>query len=247
MAQMLSDSSSDGGGRFDSTVSSMLIAASDPASPKQQQALARFYLSYWKPFYVFVRKKGRPREEARDLTQGFFVHLLERQILAKVTREGGKFRSFLLTVLNHYLENERARQMAQKRGGGMPDIPIEEVESHCQKELADQSTPEALFDRKWAQAVLEQVLLRLRTEYARAGKAKLFDCLQGCLPGAPKKLSYEEASQALGMKIEAVRMAAHRLRRRYGELLRQEIATPGMKPEAIDEELHCLLTILGGL
>ncbi len=246
MPQAGSDSSSDGAGGFQRTVwDDVLILAGVPGSPDYHQASERFCRDYREPVYWFVRKRGHPREEAEDLTQDFFAWLLEEPVLAHVKREGGKFRSFLVTVLKNFLAREREKWRAGKRAGGKVHIPFEEAtETRYLNGMTDHETPETAFDRKWVEGVLEQVLARLGAEYEAKGNGKLFECLKGRLSGGQTEVPYEEASQVLGMKIEAVWEAAHRLKRRYGVLLRQAIATPGMKPEEIDEELHYLMRLL---
>ena len=235
-----------GAGRFDATAwGDILILAGDPRSPDYPPAGERFCQTYREPVYWFVRRKDHLREEAEDLTQDFFAWLFGEQILAHVTLEGGKFRSFLVTVLKNFLVSEWKRWRAGKRAGGKVHIPFDDAtETRYLNGLIDQETPEAAFDRRWVEGLLEQVLARLGAEYAAKENGKLFECLKGRFPGGQKEVSYEEASQILGMKIEAVREAAHRLKCRYGELLRQAVAAPGMTPGQIDEELHYLMTLL---
>jgi RNA polymerase sigma factor (sigma-70 family) len=245
VANAASDSSCGGDGYWDKTHWSVILAVEDPRSPNHQQAREQFARAYWRPVYKFVRKKGHSREEAQDLTQEFFMQLLENGVLAGVTREGGKFRSVILKYLTNFLTSEWKRERTQKRGGGQTHIPFEEInEAACQKELADQETPEALFDRNQAQAVVDQVLLHLRAEYVAEGNGRLYDCLQGFLPGGQEEISQEEAARRLHMSIEAVRVALHRMRERARKLLCREVAAPGMKSEEVDAELKYLLSAL---
>ncbi len=241
-----SDSTTAPADRFHGTVwDDVLILAGDPAAPGYPQASERFCQTYRDPVYWFVRRKGHLREEAEDLTQDFFAWLFEARVLADVTRNGGKFRSFLVTVLKNFLAHEREKWRAGKRAGGKVHISFDDTtETRYLSGLTDQETPEALFDRKYVQGILEQVFTRLAAEYAARGSGELFGCLKGCLSGDPKEVSYQEATHALGMTIEAVWEAAHRLRRRYGVLLRQAVAAPSMTPEEIDEELHYLINLL---
>ena len=226
---------------------SVILAAGDVAAPENEAALARFCQAYWYPLYVFARGSGHPREEAQDLAQEFFARLLDKNLLAGVTRDGGKFRSYLLTVFKNFVANEWNRQCAQKRGGGKPVISIDDTaEVRYLHELADHTTPESLYDRQWALTVQDQVHARLQEEYRASGKQEVFAALQGCLPGAHRDLSHADAAKTLGLTDEAVRVAIHRLRRRYGELLRQEIATAGTKREDIDEEIRYLMSVLLG-
>jgi RNA polymerase sigma factor (sigma-70 family) len=246
MERAASNSPGGGDGYWEKTVWTVILAVEDPRSPNHQQAREQFAGAYWRPIYEYVRKRGRSREEAQDLTQEFFWHLLERKVLAGLTREGGKFRSFLLKNLTNFMASQWNWKQAKKRPGGKVHIPFDEFsEASYEKDLADQETPETSYDRKYAGAVVEQVLSHLKAEYVTADKGGLFDCLKGFLPGAQQGLSYEEVSRALDMEIEAVRMAVCRLRKRCGELLRREVAAPGMKPQEIDEELRYLMNLLG--
>ncbi len=240
-----SDSSDGGDGGFDKTHWTVILTVGDPQAPGYREACDQFCRTYWRPVYWYVLKKGRTREEAEDLTQEFFAWLLEERVLDAVTREGAKFRSYLVTVLKNFLANRLQKGPAKKRGGGAVHIPFDEItEAHCQKELADPETPESIFVRKWAQAVLDAVLHHLRAEFEAEGKQEHFECLKGRLSGSLKEVSYADASRILGMKIEAVREAAHRLRQRFKELLRREVATPGISAEAIDEEIRYLMAAL---
>jgi RNA polymerase sigma factor (sigma-70 family) len=230
---------------FQTTHWSVILSAGDLASANNRQALSQFCQAYWEPVYAYVRRRGKRPEDAEDLTQDFFAWFLENEVLSKVRRQGGKFRSYLLTVLPHFLANEWNRDNAQKRGGGKMIVAFdEEVEARYQKGLSEDATPEELFDRKWAFSVLDQVRKRLREEYCAKGQGQLYDVLQGFLPGAEQQAPYEGASQALGMTEEAVRMAVHRLRRRWGKFLREEVAARGTKPEEVDEEIRYLLDIM---
>jgi RNA polymerase sigma-70 factor (ECF subfamily) len=223
-----------------------VLAAGRKDDPESAAALQRLCAAYWCPLYAFIRRRGYSAEEAEDLTQEFFARLLEKDLLAGVTREGGRFRSFLLTVLKRFLANEWNREHAQKRSGGKPLLPIDDTaEMRYQRELTEQATPETLFERQWAAAVLDQVLVRLRDEYTAAGKKALFEQLQSCLPGAQSEIPYAQIAAAFGMKESAVRMAASRLRRRYGALLRAEIAVTVSKPEEINEEIGYLIGLVG--
>jgi RNA polymerase sigma-70 factor (ECF subfamily) len=231
---------------FQSTHWTVVLAAGLKDNPESSAALQKLCTAYWRPLYAFIRRRGYTVEESEDLTQEFFARLLEKELLADVTREGGRFRSFLLTVLKRFLANEWNREYAQKRSGGKPIFPIDDTaEARYQRELTEQATPETLFERQWAAAVLDQVLVRLRDDYAAAGKQALFEQLQSCLPGAQSEISYAQIAATFGMNESAVRMAAHRLRRRYGELLRAEIAVTVSSPEEIDEEIRYLIALVG--
>jgi len=231
---------------FQTTHWTVVLTAGLKDGPESSAALQKLCSAYWHPLYAFIRRRGHSVEEAEDLTQDFFARLLEKEILAGVTREGGKFRSYLLTVLKRFLANEWNREHAQKRRGGKPLLSIDDTaEVRYQRELTEHSTPETLFERQWASTVLDQVLIRLRDEYTVAGKQALFEKLQHCLPGAHSEIRYSELAVAFGMKEAGVRMAAHRLRHRYGELLRAEIAVTVSSPAEIDEEIRYLIGLIG--
>ncbi len=179
------------------------------------------------------------------MTQEFFARLLDKQALARIQREGGKFRSFLLKALNHFLVNEWERHRAQKRDERRVAFSLDELdlEGRFQAEPADEAAPESLFDRQWAATVLEQVMKRLRDEYAAAGKAELFRRLQPCLTGAERMLPYAQLATPLGLTESAVKMAVHRLRKRYGELVRAEIVHTVATPREAEEEIRYLIAI----
>ena len=176
---------SSGNAAFSATQWSVVLAAGGADSPRASEALIQLCRRYWTPLYVFVRRQGYTVHDAQDLTQGFFARLLEKQDLAAVNRTKGKFRSFLLAGMKHFLANERDRAQAQKRGGGIALISIDdgEAERRYRDEPAEQITAEQLFDRRWALTLLDQVLARLREEMANTGKAAQFDALKFCLTG----------------------------------------------------------------
>lgn len=200
---------------------------------------------YWYPLYAFIRRRGHSAHEAEDLTQEFFLRFLAAQSLAAVSPEKGKFRSFLLASVQHFLANESDRNRALKRGGGQTPIALDALQADARYRLepADQLTPERLFERRWALTVLEQVLARLDREMAAAGKADLFAALKGFLVGGSQE-TYAEAAQRLGQSVGAVKVAVHRLRRRYRQLLRDEIANTVDDPALIEEEIQYLLRCL---
>ena len=231
---------------FQTTHWTVVLAAGLKDSPESSSALQKLCSAYWYPLYAFIRRRGYTVEEAEYLTQEFFARLLEKELLADVTREGGRFRSFLLTLLKRFLANEWNREHAQKRSGGKPLFSIDDAaEARYERELTERATPDTLFERQWAAAVLDQVLVRLRDEYTAGGKKSLFEQLQHCLPGAQGELPYARVAASFGMKESAVRMAASRLRRRYGALLRAEIAVTVSKPEEINEEIGYLIGLVG--
>jgi len=230
---------------FTTTHWSVVLAAGEGDSPQTDAALEQLCRTYWYPLYAYVRRRGYRPEDAQDLTQEFFAHLLEKQAFGRLEREGGKFRSFLLTALNHFLANEWARRNAQKRGAGKVRFSLDELEPETRYrfEPTDDVTPETFFERRWAATLLEQVMNRLRDEYVREGKAELFQRLQPCLTGAEQMLPYVELATLLGMTENAVKMAVYRLRRRYGELLRAEIVHTVASPQEVEEEIHHLIAI----
>jgi RNA polymerase sigma factor (sigma-70 family) len=227
----------------------VLSAAGDPAGSEARRALSELCGAYWFPLYAFVRRQGCGAVEAEDLTQEFFARLLEKNYLAAVDPAKGRFRSFLLVAMRHFLLNEWAKARAVKRGGGRRLLALDalDAEARYAAEPPDDLTPERLYERRWALAVLEGVLDRLRTEYSRAGKADLFETLKGCLTAEAAAPTHAEAARRLGMTEAAVRVAAHRLRRRYRDLLREEIAQTVADPRdaaEIEDEIGYLLRCL---
>jgi RNA polymerase sigma factor (sigma-70 family) len=230
---------------FTTTHWSVVLAAGEGDSPQADAALEQLCRTYWYPLYAYVRRRGYRPEDAQDLTQEFFAHVLEKRVFGQLEREGGKFRSFLLTALNHFLANEWARRNTQKRGAGKVPFSLEELELETRYQFApaDEVTPETFFERRWAATLLEQVIKQLRNEYAREGKAELFQRLQPCLTGAEATLPYAELGAQLGMTENAVKMAVYRLRKHYGERLRAEIVSTVASAQEVEEEIHHLIAI----
>jgi len=210
-------------------------------------ALARLCSTYWRPLYAFVRRQGMPPHEAEDMTQGFFEHFLERDALRNVSPASGKFRSFLLACLKHFLANQRERAQAQRRGGGQRLISLDGSSGETQYllEPADTLSPDALFERRWAFAVLEQALSRLREEYVCRNQGELFEALKGFLPGGEGELSRPEVAARQGISAGALDVAIHRLRQRFGTCLRVEVSQTVSSNEQVDEELRHLISVLG--
>jgi RNA polymerase sigma-70 factor (ECF subfamily) len=236
-----------GGARsFATTHWSLVVAAAHDSRPAAKAALATLCETYWYPLYCYVRRRGHLAEEAQDLTQEFFATLLEKHTLRVADRERGRFRSFLLASLNHFLANEWRRQSAKKRGGGrLPlslDLPA--GESRYAQEPSHDLTPEKIYERRWAMVLLEKALSALREEYAAAGKGKLFERLAVFLGGATS-VPYEEVAHELGTTDGAVKVAVHRLRRRCRDLLRAEVAQTVVEPADVDEELRHLMAAAG--
>ena len=193
-------------------------------SPAAQEALENLCRTYWRPVYSFVRRQGLGPEEAEDVTQGFFAHLLERKRLSVVRKEKGRLRSFLLGALNYFMADERRRATAIKRGRGQRLIPLEELraDERIDMEPADPVTAEMIYERRWALTILEHVLSRLKDEYRAVGNAALFDSLKQLLPDEPGSPSQADIAAQLGMTENALRQAFYRFRQRYQSLLRED-------------------------
>jgi RNA polymerase sigma-70 factor (ECF subfamily) len=228
--------------QFASTRWSLVMAAGQRDSPESEAALASLCRLYWYPLYAYARRRLPHLEDAQDLTQEFFARLLEKDCLRQADRQRGRFRSFLLTAFQHFLANEQERAHAQKRGGGrkMLSLDFPSGERRYQNEPSHEATAETLYERGWALTLLEQALARLREEQIAAGKERLFECLKGTLTGEDTPRPYAELARELGMSGEAIKVTVHRLRRRYGELLRAEIAQTVTTPEEIESELRDL-------
>ncbi|MBL9140000.1 MAG: RNA polymerase sigma factor [Verrucomicrobiales bacterium] len=237
------------GAGFHTTHWSVVLAVRDQNNPLAHQALSALCEAYWYPLYAFVRRQGKSPGDAEDLTQSFFARLLEKKVLDTVNPEGGRFRSFLLSSLKNFLANEWDRVKAQKRGGDKVILSLDEelAESRYEVEPADSATPESLFEKRWAMTLLDQVLVQLRREFVAGEKADHFDALKAFLSSPdPKECSYAEAAGRTGLKEATVRVAVHRLRRRYGELLRAEIANTVASPDDVEDELRHLVRVLAG-
>ncbi len=228
--------------RFLTTHWSVVLAAADRSSAGCEDALATLCGVYWYPAYAFIRRQGALPDEAEDLTQEFFARLLEKDYLEGVGPEKGRFRSFLLVCLTRFLSNERDRARAAKRGGGRRPLSIDfdGAEGRYRLEPAHQLTPQRIFDQRWALTLLEQVLDRLERDLAASGKAGLFDHLKVYLVAEQNAPPYAEVARKLGMSEGAVKVAVHRLRQRYGRLLRAEVARTVASPEDVDEEIQQL-------
>jgi RNA polymerase sigma factor (sigma-70 family) len=232
---------------FRTTHWSVVVAAGWDQSAQGTAALETLCRAYWFPLYCFVRRKGYDAHTAQDLTQTFFEKLLEKEYLRQVQAGRGRFRNFLLAALNHFLANEWDRLQAKKRGGGHQFISFEEVavEERYSLEPVEAVTPERLFEQRWAEALLERVLARLGDEYGNSGKPERFAALKLFLIEDGPENSQAEIAQQLNMSISAVKSAVHRLRQRYGELLREEIGQTVAFSDEIDGELRHLFQALG--
>lgn len=236
---------------FPVTQWTLLVAGCRAADPEERRrAMEELCRAYWYPLYVFARRQGGTREDAEDLTQGFFQYLLEKNLIASASQELGKLRTFLLTIFQRFIGDVRARDRALKRGGGVAPIPLDlrEGEERYAHEPADPLTSEALYDRSWAMSLLAKALDDLGHAEARAGRAAPFAVLEPFLNAAAvADGNYETAAHALGMNGDAVRKAVSRLRHRFRDALRQQIAATLHDPDdgQVDEELMALRVALG--
>lgn len=229
---------------FATTHWTVVLAAGRRHTPESAVALDELCRTYWYPLYAYVRRHGHSREDAEDLTQAFFARLLEKNYFEKLRREQGKFRAFLLAGLKHFLVNEWVRARRQKRGGGAVVLPLDwhYADERYQIEPADQLSPDRLYDRAWAVTLLERVIGRLRDEVKARGDEKLFEELKPFLMLGKGAIPYETAAAALGLTEGATRVATHRLRRRYRELLRDEVAHTLSDPAQMEEEMRALFS-----
>jgi RNA polymerase sigma factor (sigma-70 family) len=233
-------------GHFPTTRWSRVVAAKDLAAPEAREALATLCEAYWYPIYAYVRRQGHTPEAAQDLTQEFFAYVLERDLFAKADPARGRFRTFLRTVCERQLASHRDRENARKRGGGRSvlSIDVRDAEGRYTREPAHDLTAERIFDRSWALTLLVRVLNGLRREYDNAGRAATFEELQAVLTRSPESASYATIAGRLGSSEGAVKVAVHRLRRRYAMLLRQEIAATVDGPDEVDDEIRSLFAAL---
>jgi RNA polymerase sigma factor (sigma-70 family) len=231
---------------FPSTDWSLVRSIRRRVMPQPDAAVAELCTIYWYPVYAYLRRRGHRADEAEDLTQSFFAHVLSRDLLNRAQPERGRLRSYLLACLANFVANERERAVALKRGG--PACPrLGAADAQYSAEPADHATPERLYERRWAMAVLERVLDDLRGNYVRAGKGDLFDALKDQLIGDTDDASYRRVAQTLGISEGALRVTAHRLRRRYRERLRDEIARTVTGPEEdVRDEMRYLFNATRG-
>jgi RNA polymerase sigma factor (sigma-70 family) len=233
---------------FTSTHWSVILRAQDTSSPLAAAALEKLCRAYWYPLYVFVRRQGEDEESAKDLTQGFFSRLLEKRYLAQVQREKGKFRSFLLTAFKHFLSDEWDKARAQKRGGGQALVSLDDsrCEDRYRLEPVDNMDAEKLFERRWALTLLEQARARLKDEYLESGKSSLYERLEVFEAGDRNAPPYAEVAAELGLTESGVKSAVFRLRQRYRELIREEVAHTVGEPEEVDREIRYLISVISG-
>jgi RNA polymerase sigma-70 factor (ECF subfamily) len=231
---------------FPTTRWTLIVAAGRDSSPGGPEALADLCARYWKPLYAFARRDGHTGDQAQDLTQAFFARFLEKHDVRSADPARGRFRSFMLTSFKHFLANARDRDRAQKRGGGRNLLPIDldTAESWYVHEPADTLTPDAIFEQRWALDLIDRVKAQLAAERANAGGQATFERLQGFLLGEPDAGRYEDAARELGRSAVALRVTVHRMRRRFRELLRVEIAATVADDSEIDAEIRHLIDVL---
>lgn len=231
---------------FVTTRWTVVLSAGQKTSPQSEKALAELCQQYWYPLYAYVRRQGKSKEDAEDLVQAFFARFLEKNYLAGLRAERGKFRAFLLVSLKHFLANEWDKANRQKRGGGIEHLSLDwqSADERYHLDPPDPGSPDRSFDRAWALALLEQVILRLQQESEAEGKGPLFQQAKGYLMVGEQAIPYADAAGALQMDEGAVRVAVHRLRKRYRELLREEITQTLDNPADVAEELRSLLAAL---
>ncbi len=232
---------------FVTTHWSVVLTAAHSDTTQARDALAKLCQTYWHPLYTYVRRRGYSPEDGEDLTQSFFAALLERKAVSTVNPDKGRFRSFLLASLNHFLSDEWDKARAQKRGGGkVVSFDTETAELWLDQVPSQNLTPEKAFELRWAITLLEQVYRKLEEEHRQQRKAEWFAVLRNTLAGPGNSAPYAELGQRLGLNEGAVKVAVHRLRQRFREAVRAEIAQTVDTPAEVDEELRCLMAALGG-
>ena len=233
---------------FATTHWSVVLSAGQPESPEAAQALEKLCRTYWYPLYTYVRRRGRSPEDSQDLTQAFFGHLLRQDFLRGVGPEKGRFRSFLLACLKHFLSDERDRTQAAKRGRGQPPISLDAdlAERRYREEPVDGLTPEIAYERRWAATLLGRAQTRLAGEYAAAGKTDQLHRLQEFPLGERGESSFRDCAVRLGLSESALKSAVHRMRRRYRELVREEVAHTVNDPAEVEAEIRHLIAVVSG-
>jgi RNA polymerase sigma-70 factor (ECF subfamily) len=231
---------------FATTHWSVVLAAAEQETPAAAAALERLCSTYWYPQYAYIRRQGYDVADAQDLTQSFFAHILSRAFLKRASRDKGKFRSFILGSLKFFLVDELAKLQAKKRGGGrtMVFLDANSAEARYRLEPVDLMDPEKLFERRWAITLLDRVLERLEAEFVEAGKSRVFERLREFLLGDRGAATYAAVAAALGMTEGAVKVAVHRLRQRYRELFREEIAQTVGDPAEIEDEMRHVFAVI---
>lgn len=231
---------------FATTRWTMVIHAGGPVGETAATALEELCRIYWYPLYAYIRRHGYNKEDAEDLTQGFFAHLLDKHAFSALNANQGKFRAFLLACLKNYLANEYDRSRSAKRGGNVIHLSLDWEYKAASYDIRDNSakTPDQEFDREWALALLRQVLIRLRQEWADKEKTAFFDAVKDLLAIEGSDTNYGELAATLGMDAGHLRVSVHRMRKRYRELLKHEIAHTLSDPQLVDEEMATLAAVL---
>jgi RNA polymerase sigma factor (sigma-70 family) len=233
---------------FATTHWSVVLSTADQDSPEAAAALEQLCRTYWFPLYAYVRRTGYSPEDAEDLTQQFFARFVEKRSFGVANPARGRFRTFLLKSLQHFLADDWRRAHRVKRGGGVLQVPLDAVaaESRYLAEITDTMTPERAYEQHWASTLLEQVLEQMHQDYSRAGKKQLFEALEDLLWGPDPEVCYAVLAKNLGLTEGALRGAVFRLREHYRERLRAEVAHTVSAPGEIDAELHYLKSVIGG-
>ena len=241
-------SAAGGVGQFHTTRWSAVLLSAQSQAPGSQAALAELCRIYWYPIYSFVRRRGSSPEDAQDLTQGFFLHLLDHKALCQVSPVKGKFRSFLVASLQNYLSDEADRARCLKRGGKIEFVPLDMGFAEDRYRLAplDFLTADKVFDARWAMTLMDEAMGRLRQEYADQGKTSVFETLKPYIDPINSKaaLSYEQVADTLRVRVGSVKKLIFRLRQRYGSVLREEVARTVSDSGEVDEEIHSLCEAL---
>jgi len=235
-------------GIFATTHWSVVLTAGQAGSSQAAAALEKLCRAYWYPLYAYLRRDGWSEPDAQDLTQGFFAHLLEHQTLGRVSREKGRFRSFLLASLKYFVADQLAHAQRQKRGGDQHHFSLEALsaEERYRLEPKDSRTPDQLFERRWALELLDRVLARLRQEFSGSDRTALFEALQPFLAAKEGGETYAALAARFGRSEEAIKKTVQRMRRRYQELFREEIAQTVSTPQEVEDELRHLCEVMGG-
>jgi RNA polymerase sigma-70 factor (ECF subfamily) len=250
MATMPPDGYPQRSSTFPTTHWSLVVEAGGPRTPESGAALAALCETYWYPLYAWARRSGYAEEEARDLIQGFFARFLEKDYLKDRSPAKGKFRSYLLAALRHFATDEYDRTQAKKRGGGQCVLPLEldiaDGERRYLREPSHNVTPEYIYELRWAFTLMRRALAGLRTQFEETGRSDYYGTLEGFLPGGRYARTYEEAAERLGLTVSKVKGAVHRLRGKYREMLRTEVAHTVSRPEDVEEEIRHLIEVVGG-
>ena len=229
---------------FPATRWTLIVRAGQQGSPAADGALAELCAAYWYPVYAFVRRMGHSSDESLDLTQEFFARFLEKRPFTQADPAKGRFRSFLLTCAKRFLADQADRRRAAKRGAPVVPLDSEDAEQRYSRRLMNEQTPERLFEREWALTLIARVNQNVREAFAREGRADYFDRLKQFLPGDTESLPYSDLAVQLGTTEGALKVAVHRLRRRYREMFRTEISRLVSEPDQVDDEVRHLLAIL---